>query len=243
LRANGSMGRRLSWQNSFLFTGEEPITQSNSGGGAINRVIELECTEKIIQDGNGTVAAIADCHGVLGPAFVAQARQSQDTNKTVFKQFEKELQDMGGTGKQTQALALMLTAYDLFQSMAPAGCPVLTVEDVKGCIKTEQEVDVPQRAYEYVCGQIGINQNKFCMKGIKPKGEIWGEIVNDRTVKILKKSLEQILNEEGYSLQAVKQKWLDRDLLIRNKGRIFWNSSIGGVPGQVGKLTLPLKDD
>lgn len=243
LRANGSMGRRLSWQNSFLFTGEEPITQSNSGGGAINRVIELECTEKIIQDGNGTVAAIADCHGVLGPAFVAQARQSQDTNKTVFKQFEKELQDMGGTGKQTQALALMLTAYDLFQSMAPAGCPVLTVGDVKGCIKTEQEVDVPQRAYEYVCGQIGINQNKFCMKGIKPKGEIWGEIVNDRTVKILKKSLEQILNEEGYSLQAVKQKWLDRDLLIRNKGRIFWNSSIGGVPGQVGKLTLPLKDD
>lgn len=243
LRANGSMGRRLSWQNSFLFTGEEPITQSNSGGGAINRVIELECTEKIIQDGNGTVAAIADCHGVLGPAFVAKARQSQDTNRKVFKQFEKELQDMGGTGKQVQALALILTAYDLFQSMAPAGCPVLTVEDVKGCIKTEQEVDVPRRAYEYVCGQIGINQNKFCMKGIKPKGEIWGEIVNDRTVKILKKSLEQILNEEGYSLQAVKQKWLDRDLLIRNKGRIFWNSSIGGVPGQVGKLTLPRKDD
>ena len=243
LRANGSMGRRLSWQNSFLFTGEEPITQSNSGGGAINRVIELECTEKIIQDGNGTVAAIADCHGVLGRAFVAQARQSQDTNRTVFKQFEKELQDMGGTGKQVQALALILTAYDLFQSMAPAGCPVLTVEDVKGCIKTEQEVDVPRRAYEYVCGQIGINQNKFCMKGIKPKGEIWGEIVNDRTVKILKKSLEQILNEEGYSLQAVKQKWLDRDLLIRHKGRIFWNSSIGGVPGQIGQLALPLKDD
>lgn len=243
LRANGSMGRRLSWQNSFLFTGEEPITQSNSGGGAINRVIELECTEKIIQDGNGTVAAIADCHGVLGPAFVAQAKQSQDTNKKVFKQFEKELQDMGGTGKQVQALALILTAYDLLQSMAPAGCPVLTVEDVKGCIKTEQEVDVPQRAYEYVCGQMGINQNKFYMKGINPKGEIWGEVVDSNTVKIFKESLEGILKEAGYSLRAVKREWLKRGYMERHKGRIFWNSSIAGASGQVGKLTLPLKDD
>lgn len=243
LRANGSMGRRLSWQNSFLFTGEEPITQSNSGGGAINRVIELECTEKIIQDGNGIVAAIADCHGVLGPAFVAKARQSQDTNKKVFKQFEKELQDMGGTGKQVQALALILTAYDLLQSMAPAGCPVLTVEDVKGCIKTEQEVDVPQRAYEYVCAQIGINQNKFYMKGIKTKGETWGGVVDSNTVNIFKGALERILKEEGYSLRAVKQKWLERDLLIRHKGRIFWNSSVDGVTGQVGQLKLPLKDD
>ncbi|MSS83122.1 DUF927 domain-containing protein [Acidaminococcus fermentans] len=244
LRANGSMVRRLSWQNSFLFTGEEPITQSNSGGGAINRVIELECTEKIIQDGNGTVAAIADCHGVLGPAFVAQARQSQDTNKKVFKQFEKELQGMGGTGKQVQALALILTAYDLLQSMAPAGCPVLTAEDVKGCIKTEQEVDVPQRAYEYVCNQIAINQNKFVMDGIKPKGETWGGVVDSNTVNIFKGALEGILKEEGYSLRAVKREWLKRGYMKHyRKDGIFGHGSIGGITGQVGQLVLPPKDD
>lgn len=240
LRANGSMGRRLSWQNSFLFTGEEPITQSNSGGGAINRVIELECTEKIIQDGNGTVAAIADCHGVLGPAFVAQAKQSQDTNKTVFKQFEKELQDMGGTGKQVQALALILTAYDLLQSMAPAGCPVLTVGDVKGCIKTEQEVDVPQRAYEYVCGQIGINQNKFVMNGINPKGETWGQVFGDNTVDIFREALEGILKEAGYSLRAVKREWLKRGYMKRyRKDGIFGRGSIAGITSNhIGTLVL-----
>ena len=244
LRANGSMGRRLSWQNSFLFTGEEPITQSNSGGGAINRVIELECTEKIIQDGNGTVAAIADCHGVLGPAFVAQAKQSQDTNKTGFKQLGKELQDMGGTGKQVQALALILTAYDLLQSMAPAGCPGLTAEDVKGCIKTEQEVDVPQRAYQYVCNQIAINQNKFVMNGIKPKGETWGGVVDSNTVNIFKGALEGILKEEGYSLRAVKREWLKRGYMKHyRKDGIFGHGSIGGITGQVGQLVLPLKDD
>lgn len=240
LRANGSMGRRLSWQNSFLFTGEEPITQSNSGGGAINRVIELECTEKIIQDGNGTVAAIADCHGVLGPAFVAQARQSQDTNRKVFRQFEKELQDMGGTGKQVQALALILTAYDLLQSMAPAGCPVLTAEDVKGCIKTEQEVDVPQRAYEYVCGQIGINQNKFVMNGINPKGETWGEVFSDNTVDIFREALEGILKEAGYSLRAVKREWLKRGYMKRyRKDGIFGRGSIAGITSNhIGTLVL-----
>ena len=242
LRANGTMGRRLSWQNSFLFTGEEPITQSNSGGGAINRVIELECTEKIIQDGNGTVAAITDCYGVLGPAFIERVKQSQATTKTIFRQYEKELQDMGGTGKQAQALALMLAAYDLFQSMAPAGCPMLTIEDVKACMKRLQEVDVTQRAYQYVCNQIAINQNKFVMDGIKPKGETWGGTAGSNTVNIFKGALERILKEEGYSLRAVKQKWLDRGLLIRHKGRIFWNGSIGSVTGQVGQLALPPKD-
>lgn len=240
LRANGSMGRRLSWQNSFLFTGEEPITQSNSGGGAINRVVELECTEKIIQDGNGTVTAIADCYGVLGPAFIAQARKSRDTNKTVFRQYEKELLDMEGTGKQAQALALMLTAYSLFQSMAPADCPMLTIEDAKGCMKSSQEVDTAQRAYEYVCGQIAINQNKLYMDGIKPKGEIWGATVDYRTVNIFKKALERILKEEGYSLQAVKREWLKRGYLVHyRKDGIFGRGSIVGVPGQLGTLILP----
>lgn len=240
LRANGSMGRRLSWQNSFLFTGEEPITQSNSGGGAINRVIELECTEKIIQDGNGTVAAIADCHGVLGPAFVAKARQSQDTNRKVFRQYEKELQGMDGTGKQVQALALILTAYDLLQSMAPAGCPVLTVGDVKGCIKTEQEVDVPRRAYQYVCGQIAINQNKFVMDGIKPKGETWGGVADSNTVNIFQEALEGILKEGGYSLRAVKREWLKRGYMKRyRKDGIFGHGSIAGITSNhIGTLVL-----
>ncbi len=240
LRANGSMGRRLSWQNSFLFTGEEPITQSNSGGGAINRVVELECTEKIIQDGNGTVTAIADCYGVLGPAFIAQARKSQDTNKTVFRQYEKELLGMEGTGKQAQALALMLTAYSLFQSMAPSDCPMLTIEDAKGCMKSSQEVDTAQRAYQYVCSQIAINQNKFYMDGIKPKGEIWGGM-DDSTVDIFQEALEWILKEEGYSLRAVKREWLKRGYMVHyRKDGIFGRGSIAGITSNhIGTLVLP----
>lgn len=240
LRANGSMGRRLSWQNSFLFTGEEPITQSNSGGGAINRVVELECTEKIIQDGNRTVTEIADCYGVLGPAFIAQARKSHDTNRTVFRQYEKDLLGMEGTGKQAQALALMLTAYSLFQSMAPSDCPMLTIKDAKGCMKSSQEVDTARRAYKYVCGQIAINQNKFVMDGIKPKGETWGGIVDSNTVNIFKEALEQILKEGGYSLQAVKREWLKRDYMVRyRKDGIFGRGSIGGITNNhIGTLVL-----
>ena len=243
LRANGSMGRRLSWQNSFLFTGEEPITQSNSGGGAINRVVELECTEKIIQDGNRTVTEIADCYGVLGPAFIAQARKSHDTNRTVFRQYEKELLGMEGTGKQAQALALMLTAYSLFQSTAPSDCPMLTIKDAKGCMKSSQEVDTARRAYEYVCGQIGINQNKFVMNGINPKGETWGAVFGNNTVDIFREALEGILKEGGYSLRAVKREWLKRGYMKHyRKDGIFGHGSIGGITSNhIGTLVLDRK--
>ena len=52
-RANSSGGldRLLTWNNTFLFTGEEPITKSNSGGGTNNRVIEVEVKGSVVERG------------------------------------------------------------------------------------------------------------------------------------------------------------------------------------------------
>ena len=40
-RAYGGVEDTKTWKNSFIFTGEEPITKVNSGGGSKNRVIEI----------------------------------------------------------------------------------------------------------------------------------------------------------------------------------------------------------
>lgn len=38
------------WKNAVITTGERPITTARSGGGSINRVIEIECKEKFFDD-------------------------------------------------------------------------------------------------------------------------------------------------------------------------------------------------
>ena len=51
-RANGGVDETRTWKNSFLFTGEEPITKANSGGGSKNRVIEIAIDSPLVGDGH-----------------------------------------------------------------------------------------------------------------------------------------------------------------------------------------------
>ena len=50
-RANGGVETLKTWHNCMISTGEEPLTRENSGGGAKNRVIELEVTADLFPSG------------------------------------------------------------------------------------------------------------------------------------------------------------------------------------------------
>lgn len=52
--STGGIEQLKGWNCNFIFTGEEPITKSCSGGGVKNRCIEIETTEKLIENGNTT---------------------------------------------------------------------------------------------------------------------------------------------------------------------------------------------
>lgn len=60
----------MTWENAFVFTGEEPCTQHMSGGGVKNRVIEIECTDNVVEEGNGIVNFISKNYGLAGPEFI-----------------------------------------------------------------------------------------------------------------------------------------------------------------------------
>ena len=51
-KAKGGVDETRTWKNSFLFTGEEPITKANSGGGSKNRVIEIAIDGPLEEDGH-----------------------------------------------------------------------------------------------------------------------------------------------------------------------------------------------
>ena len=47
-RKTGGLQKVHTWQNSILTSGESPITNASSGGGAVNRIIELECDNDML---------------------------------------------------------------------------------------------------------------------------------------------------------------------------------------------------
>ncbi len=77
LRSSGRMEQQKTWKNSFLFTGEEPVTKTASGGGVKNRVIEigLKGDDVVVQNGNETANFVREHYGFAGLKFVESLKR------------------------------------------------------------------------------------------------------------------------------------------------------------------------
>lgn len=58
------------WKNAVITTGERPITTARSGGGSVNRVIEIECKENFFDDPRHVANTVKANYGAFGKMFV-----------------------------------------------------------------------------------------------------------------------------------------------------------------------------
>ena len=223
-----------SWKNSFIFTGEEPCTQSGSGGGVINRVIEIECTVPVVESGIETVNIVTQNYGWAGLDFVEAVKRRQDTLRQDYDEFFQKIMDSTDTTeKQAQALAIMGLADKIAREVIFTDDEPLTAEILSKFATSKKDVDVTLRAYEYAMSQIDINQNKFTDNDV---GEVWGRIEED-FVLINKTKLIDILNQGGFDFNAVKSKWAQRGFLILStSGRYIHQTKCHNVKGNYVKL-------
>ena len=80
-----ALQQQMTWENAFVFTGEEPCTQNMSGGGVKNRVIEIECTDNVVENGNGVVNFINHNYGLAGPFYPSEAALTVEDIKPFLK--------------------------------------------------------------------------------------------------------------------------------------------------------------
>lgn len=240
----GRMQMQKSWKTAFLFTGEEPISQTTSGGGVENRLIEIECAHKVVENGPETVQAITNQYGTLGPAYIAKLQEKKRDGidlRAVFNDYHKRLLRMETTEKQAMAMGIMMTADDFFRMYFAPELPALKVEEVMPFLKTTQEVDTAERAYNLVIDLVAQNNENFFYSRDDDSGrpayhhapmrEVWGKI-QDNHVWIIKRVLENLLSENGLSFRAVSKKWAAQGRLIPTKqGKFAQHVSISGVKG------------
>lgn len=238
-KARGGVEQTKIWRNSFIFTGEEPITKAASGGGVKNRVIEIECENKIIQDGNYTANLVKANYGYAGRAFIAHLNHLINTDKqsiidrykTLFKGI---LNATDTTDKQALSLALILLADELSSKFIFKDT-ALNIDDVKSYVISENAVCVEDRAYNEVVNLISRNINKLNEYAT----DSWGKIYDD-VVTINKQVLEQELNKMGFDFGSLKKGWDKRGYIIKNSaGRYIHQTKVNGVRGNYIKIQLP----
>lgn len=221
------------WACSFLFTGEEPIVQSNSGGGAKNRVIEVECKQKVIENGNETATFVRDIYGVAGRPFVEYIK-SKDIIPLFRETFSDIINRVDTTEKQATAMALLLLGDRLSGECLYPGEKPLDVLEIAPFLSSKQDVDVAERAYGLILDLVARNYPKFRGEG----SEIWGK-QEGHTLFINKDVLDSLLDTKGISFEAVKAKWDEKGYLIKNaQGRYTHSTSCFGSAGRYMKLSV-----
>ncbi len=236
---NATLQKQRSWLNSFIFTGEEPCTKTQSGGGVKNRVIEIECDQSVVTNGNAVVNFISQHYGCAGRAFI-EALADEQLAADYSEYMRLTLEVTGTTEKQAMAMALMLQADAIASRAIFKDLSILTPEDVAAFVKSKSEVDPAERAFSIMTDIIAANVDKFDSETNDFAGSVyWGRIKPGGVVMINKTVLERELEKAGFDYSAIKKKWAeDKRLIKTSQGKYYSVFSLCGVRANYVFLAL-----
>lgn len=208
--------RLKTWNNAFLFTGEEPITKSNSGGGVKNRVIEAYVENKVVSNGNAVVSFVTDNYGLAGPKFIQYIQKTdvKALRKRYNEIYKALLYQYDATEKQAMSLALMLLADEIAREIIFITEDPIPIDSLGTFLVSEKEVDTSERAYDYIVDLVSRNLNRFYFDE-NNRGEIWGKI-EDGIAVINRYVLQEQLERGGFDMTATLKKLNAKNKLIRN---------------------------
>lgn len=199
---SGGVDQTPTWSNCILSNGEMPITTASSGGGAVNRIIEVECTGRMFENPREAAAAVKKNYGFAGKRFVEKLQEegSIEHAEELFREYYRRLSENDTTEKQAMAAAMVLTADRLATDWIFKDGQALTPEGIRDFLQTREAVSANQRGYVYLCEYVVQNANHFC--GESQDIEVWGKIDGDQAF-IVRREFDRICADAGYNGKAL----------------------------------------
>lgn len=248
-RKTGGVDKVPTWDCCFLTTGESPLTSLSSGAGAVNRVIDIECTSGTvaISDGHRISSMLKQNYGFAGEKFVEKLYADEKTKediRQIYQDYFAELCAGDSTEKQAMAAAAILTADFAATAWYFKDGRELTVNEIREFLASKEAVSAGARAYDFLCNWVDENQNHFYHGDFAPTVTVFGEY-DDEFAYINPKAFRDALEEEGYSYKAVQSYLRSNDLLeTRNKTEYTKSRRIGGgVPKSYYWLRIRVQED
>lgn len=232
------------WRNAIITTGEQPITTSNSKSGAVGRVIEVECTDKLFPDARAAYQTLVANYGHAGRRFVEALQASSDAfevAETIQQQTYEQLQQHA-MAKQVLSASILLAADAMADLLLFDDGHSLTVDDLLPYLVSQLEADTNRKAYEWICDWVASNPTKFTPNSFNEyTGECWGRVLTGRAY-IIKSIFEKALVAEGFN-PASFLSWADKEGLIETQGgKRTKVLKMRGVNARCVSLLLPKGD-
>lgn len=226
----GGLQKTGTWNNCILTSGEMPISNSGSGGGAVNRIIDVEYTQSIFDDPVYVAETVKKHYGHAGKEFVEKISEGDMLSdiRLKCKEFIQQMQKSESTDKQSMSASIILTADFYATQLIFKDGNNLTTDDIKPFLSTKTDVSQNLRAYEYIMDVISMNESKFAtdISSVKEGSEIWGKI-DDEFIYFNATKFNDVVREGGFNPTSFKS-WLTANKLIETgKDQAAKNKRIG----------------
>lgn len=226
-RSNRELGmnRENRWKNCILTNGERPLNSYVSQGGAINRILEVECGERVYQDPQKTADIVKKNYGHAGHDFVEIVKRiGIDSIRDIQEEILEELQDDEKMQKQSLSLSIVLTADRIATDFLFKDDQYISINDAREVLVDRNELSDNERCYRYFLDKIAMNPQRFDMDTSIEK---WGVIEKGYAI-FFNQAFEELCRAGGFSKKSFLS-WADRKGLIQTQaGRMNKTKKIDG---------------
>lgn len=214
-RSNKELGvnRENRWRNVMLTNGERPLVSYVSQGGAINRILEIECGEKVYNNPQETVDILKKNYGFAGKEFVQALKTIGVAElRKIQKEFQKLLFDDEKMQKQSISLSIILTADKVATEHLFKDGEYISIEDAKKVLIDRNELSDNERCYRYILDKIAMNGTRF---DAVTNCEKWGTVDNGYAV-FYNQAFEELCRSGGFSKKSFLS-WADKKHLLQTQ--------------------------
>lgn len=220
---DGGLREQTRWLNTIITNGEQPIS-TNSRAGAVNRVISIHATEKIIPgDMSDFADTLRDNYGWAGKRMIDMIRERPDFDKEIKSVYNTAMKQLVQyvTGKQANYGAALLVGDALMNAyiFKDYHFKPLTPTDILPYLATSEMADTNEKIRSWLIGFIILNSAKFRKwddDSSKVYGDVYGEIEQDGSVKVLRSLVMQKMKEQGWTPFSFMNWCKDRNMIITN---------------------------
>lgn len=200
-RSNKELGinRENRWRNVMICNGERPLSSYVNQGGAINRILEVECGEKIYQDPQKTAETVKKNYGHAGKEFVEIIKElGEDEIRSIQKEFQKQLLDTDKMQKQSISLSIVLAADKIATDYIFKDGQYISVEEAKKVLIDRNELSDNERCYHFIRDKVAMNGHRF---DAMTSCEKWGIVENGYAI-FYNSAFDQICKDGGFSKKS-----------------------------------------
>lgn len=226
-RSDKELGVRAEnhWRNCILTNGERPLNSYVVQGGAMNRIVEIECKEGLYSDPQKVAGILKNNFGWAGKEFV-QIIKGTDKNDIMdnYDAILKLIASDEKMQKQSISLAVILTADYLTAKYLFKDNDYIDYDEAVKLLTDKDDVSDNERCYRFVLDKAAMNPQRF---DLETNCEKWGAIEKG-VAYFYPAAFDWICKDGGFSKKSFLA-WAGRkNLTITSKGRQDYLKSTAG---------------